>query len=61
MNDLPAIRRLKRGDELPPGVIKLVKVYVSLATFRGESRFSTWLMRIAYPQYGNGSSNDPKA
>lgn len=26
----------------------LVKVYVSLATFRGESRFSTWLMRIAY-------------
>lgn len=26
----------------------LVKVYVSLASFRGESRFSTWLMRIAY-------------
>lgn len=26
----------------------LVKMYVSLATFRGESRFSTWLMRIAY-------------
>jgi RNA polymerase sigma-70 factor (ECF subfamily) len=28
----------------------LVKVYVSLATFRGESQFSTWLMRIAYNQ-----------
>ncbi len=26
----------------------LVKVYMSLAQFRGESRFSTWLMRIAY-------------
>lgn len=26
----------------------LVKVYVSLASFRGESLFSTWLMRIAY-------------
>lgn len=26
----------------------LVKVYVSLASFRKESRFSTWLMRIAY-------------
>lgn len=26
----------------------LVKVYVSLSTFRGESQFSTWLMRIAY-------------
>jgi RNA polymerase sigma-70 factor (ECF subfamily) len=26
----------------------LVKVYVSLASFRGESQFSTWVMRIAY-------------
>lgn len=26
----------------------LVKVYVSLSSFRFESRFSTWLMRIAY-------------
>lgn len=26
----------------------LVKVYISLASFRGESQFSTWLMRIAY-------------
>jgi RNA polymerase sigma-70 factor (ECF subfamily) len=26
----------------------LVKVYVALASFRFESRFSTWLMRIAY-------------
>lgn len=26
----------------------LVKVYVSLSSFRGESLFSTWLMRIAY-------------
>jgi len=26
----------------------LVKMYVSLASFRGESQFSTWLMRIAY-------------
>lgn len=26
----------------------LVKVYVSLGSFRFESRFSTWLMRIAY-------------
>jgi RNA polymerase sigma-70 factor (ECF subfamily) len=26
----------------------LVKLYVSLGSFRGESSFSTWLMRIAY-------------
>lgn len=26
----------------------LVKVYLSLSSFRGESKFSTWLMRIAY-------------
>lgn len=26
----------------------LVKMYVSLGSFRGESKFSTWLMRIAY-------------
>jgi RNA polymerase sigma-70 factor (ECF subfamily) len=26
----------------------LVKMYVSLSSFRGESKFSTWLMRIAY-------------
>lgn len=26
----------------------LVKVYVSLASFRGEALFSTWMMRIAY-------------
>jgi RNA polymerase sigma-70 factor, ECF subfamily len=26
----------------------LVKVYVSLSSFRGESLFSTWMMRIAY-------------
>ncbi|ULQ58720.1 RNA polymerase sigma factor [Brucepastera parasyntrophica] len=26
----------------------LVKVYISLASFRFESQFSTWLMRIAY-------------
>jgi RNA polymerase sigma-70 factor, ECF subfamily len=26
----------------------LVKLYVSLSSFRGESQFSTWMMRIAY-------------
>ncbi len=26
----------------------LVKLYVSLGSFRGESKFSTWMMRIAY-------------